>query len=346
MSAEKDYAITVPIGNVIKGVAVLMMVFHHCYGFPGWFADTTKIPSCMAQVQSWACSAKFCVSIFAFMTGWTYFRHLDKSCAYSLKKICSCLVEYGFLVVVMIAFALLFCDYEPSLSGCVNELLPFGNNHKLMNFAWYIRFYLIVIILLPFLAILMDVQGKMCRYVVLFIGLLVLYATLIILGCGDDAYWLPCVISGYFCSQFQIVERCTRFIISIKISFVIGVVAVVASCCLYKYYGHISKGAFNAGALYAPLFCCGLVLFYPHLKKIKIAQILQFLGKHSLNIWLLHGVFFSIHTRDYFQQYAYAIDSPLYVLPFVVGCCLIASIFIKPLQIVCCRFVITKLACW
>lgn len=344
MRENKDYAITIPIGNTIKGIAVLMMVFHHCYGFPGWLDDATRIPTCMNQLQDWALSAKFCVSIFAFLTGWVYFHHLDKSCAYSLKKICSCLVEYGVLVAVMVALASLFCGYEPSLSGCVKELFPLGRFHKLMMFAWYIRFYLVVLLLLPFLAILLDTQGKVYRIAVLFFGLLALYASLVISGHENDAYWLPCVISGYACAQCQVIERCVRCIKILKIDSVIGVVVVVASYCLYRYFGREFLKRFDAGTLYAPLFCCGWIILYPYVQKIKIAGILQILGKHSLNIWLLHAIFFSIHTRASFQRFAYAVDSPFYVLPFVVGVCLIASMLIKPLQKVCRRIIVEKMA--
>lgn len=344
MRENKDYAITIPIGNAIKGIAVLMMVFHHCYGFPGWIDDVTRIPTCMNQLQGWALSAKFCVSIFAFLTGWTYFHHLDKSCAYSLKKIASCLVEYGVLVAAMVALASLFCGYEPSLSGCVKELFPLGGFHKLMMFAWYIRFYLIVLLLLPFLAILLDTQGKVYRLVVLVFGLFALYASLVISGHGDDAYWLPCVISGYACAQYKVIERCVGCMMLLKIGLVIGVVAVVASCYLYRYFGYVLLGRFNAGALYAPFFCCGWIILYPYVQKIKIAGFLQILGKHSLNIWLLHGIFFSIPTRASFQRFAYAVDSPFYVLPFVVGVCLIASMLIKFLQKVCRRIIVEKMA--
>lgn len=31
--------------TALKGVAVLLMVFHHCYGFPQWFVSPDLIPS-------------------------------------------------------------------------------------------------------------------------------------------------------------------------------------------------------------------------------------------------------------------------------------------------------------
>jgi fucose 4-O-acetylase-like acetyltransferase len=213
-----------------------------------------------------------------------------------------------------------------------------------MAFAWYIRFYLVVLLLLPFLAVLMDTQGKASRLVVLIFCLLALYVSLVISGHENDAYWLPCVISGYACAQYKVIERCVGCMILLKIGLVIGVVAVVASCYLYRYFGYVLKGAFNAGALYAPFFCCGWIILYPYVQKIKIAGFLQILGKHSLNIWLLHGIFFSIPTRASFQRFAYAVDSPFYVLPFVVGVCLIASMLIKPLQKVCRRIIVEKMA--
>ena len=341
---EEKYTISFPVGDLIKGFALLLMVFHHCYGFPLWLDSETLRPTCMEFCQRWAFSANICVSIFAFLTGWFYFHHRDKSSGYSLKKMGSCIVEYGVLVVFTMSVATIFCGYTPRMSGFVLELFPLGSFHKLMIFAWYIRFYLIVLLLLPFLAAMMDVKGKRCRFVVVLVGLVVLYIMLFFSGHANDTCWLPCVISGYACAQYSVLERLARMLAFLKSDIIAGIFAVVTPCCLYRYCWNEVLGRFDAGFLYAPIFCSGCILLYPYVKKIKVAGFIQLLGKHSLNVWILHGIFFSTITKGVFQKFAYAIDSPAYVIPFVVGCSLLVSMVLKPIQVICRKLLIQKLA--
>ena len=41
--------------TALKGVAVLLMVFHHCYGFPQWFVSPDLIPSVLGGGNEGVC---------------------------------------------------------------------------------------------------------------------------------------------------------------------------------------------------------------------------------------------------------------------------------------------------
>lgn len=332
MSESKGDVLTVPVANVIKGIAVIMMVIHHCYGFPGWIVEEELIPTIMPKVQAYAFACKFCVPVFAFLTGWAYFFHKDKSCGYSIKKISSCLVEYWVLVMLLMSVAVACCHCAPNLSLLVNELFPFARAHRLMIFAWYIRFYVVTLVLLPFLAVLLDMRGGRFRIAFLVVGMYALYKILMLLGRSDDIYWLPCVLGGYMCAQYGILEKCVNWLSKWNVGWLFGVLAIYVSYRLFKSRECVFSCRISSGALYAPFFCCGWILCYPIIRKLKLDNGLQLLGKHSLNIWLLHGIFFSRLTRGEFQKFAYAVDSPLYVIVFVIGSCLLVSLALKPLQ--------------
>ena len=76
------------ITTAIKGIAILLMVSHHCFGFPEWYIDSVSYPDFLPYSREFANITNICVSIFAVLTGWVYFKHLDKSFLYSLKKNC------------------------------------------------------------------------------------------------------------------------------------------------------------------------------------------------------------------------------------------------------------------
>lgn len=62
--------------SVIKGVAILLMIFHHLYGFYGLALDTV-LPALenagVAFMHNYAACARACVGLFAFVTGYGYY---------------------------------------------------------------------------------------------------------------------------------------------------------------------------------------------------------------------------------------------------------------------------------
>lgn len=65
---SKDYS------NMVKGMAILMMIMHHIWGFP------EKIPGLLLsniEVQIGS-AAKICVSIFMFLSGYGLYYTFEK----------------------------------------------------------------------------------------------------------------------------------------------------------------------------------------------------------------------------------------------------------------------------
>ena len=324
--------------TALKGVAVLLMVFHHCYGFPQWFVSPDLIPSGLGGVTR-ACAghAKICVAIFAFLTGWAYYRHKDKSLGYTLRKIVGLMADFAVILFFVMLIACLFCGYKLSCFNILSEFLPFSDLHRLVLFSWYIGFYVIMMCLLPFLESTCQVKNVWCRIVLwLAAGICLVFSTAI-LNIPHLTVWFPCAVSGYACSRLCLFEKVCSYwqrrscaAVAAIVFFLLAGVISILSGGFFEYFlpGHY----YSSGVITVPLICCGWILLLPAIERLKLTGALMQLGKHSLNIWLLHSVFFSSVTRALFQPVAYAVDSPLYVLPFVVGSCYLASLGIKPLQ--------------
>ena len=325
---HNNNAISISTGNVIKGIALVMMVFHHCYGFTMWYIPGIH-PTCQPDFHKTALAFKLCVCIYAFLTGWAYFHHRDKTCKYSITKNISILTEYSIILLFTIGLASIFCSYHLTFDSFINELLPVKKMHRLLRFSWYIGFYLVAMVLLPFIASIFDKKVTLKKLPIV-AGVCVIGFSVLAMISSRDACWIICIANGYLCAQYDIPGLISKQLKKIPFYPVAGLILAIGAVWLYFYQSQILST--GTDVLFTPLFCCGVVLMYPFLQKIRFVAPLSFLGKHSLNVWLLHGLFFSTFTRDFFQPAAYAIDSPLYVIPFVLGSCLLVSIVLKPVQ--------------
>ncbi len=321
-----------------------MMVFHHCYGFPGWLVSSIETPTNLPSYLETALACKLCVYIFAFLTGWTYYHHRDKSCSYSIKKITSIMVDHGIIVLILTIISWKLCNNPFTTQELVNEIFPFSENNKLMIFAWYIRFYILAMVLLPFIATILNKtiykSFNSTNFIVTVVGCS--YILFALSNSRIDLACLFCTTLGYLCAQYNILEFTCRQLKKAPLSVIIGLLLVIS--CIWVQNSPNKLLRITAMRICAPIFCCGVVLLYPFLRKIRCITALEFLGKHSFNVWLLHGIYFSPITRKAFQPTAYAVDSPFYVIPFVLGSCLLVSIVLKPVQNTARKLVLSDLA--
>ena len=135
------------MSTFLKGIAIILMVVHHSLGYPEWyisdryiyFYDKTYIIQNLANF--------LVVPMFAFLTGWSYFYHKDKSYKYSKIKIYKFLLSYWIIYIPFLFLAIYFCGYRPNCFDIVLE--AFGLSKNIMIFNWYICFYVTIMFILP-----------------------------------------------------------------------------------------------------------------------------------------------------------------------------------------------------
>lgn len=314
---------------VLKGLAILLMLFHHCCGFPGWiivsgiqFSESTII---MGH------NAKICVSIYAFLTAYAFYLHKDKSNFYIFRKIISFLISYWMVLcfVSLIAYTLNGNDCLGQIF--IESLFPV-HNFRLMSFAWYVVFYTLLMIVLPYINLGEKRNGALfqtCYPIVLCALFSLLFKSLDIVGGG----FFVSVLLGHLCAKFNILNK--------------------IALCLHQ------KGTtvrFVSGGVFLFLFCIGFVnpnfkeavgpfwqiLIFPLIlsflllcsffRKIHLTSMLIYLGKHSLNIWFLHCIFFSSLTKSFFQPIIYWSGNPILTVLTALLLCLLPSLLLKRVQ--------------
>lgn len=78
----------------IKGVAIILMIIHHSFGFPNYYIVGIRYANLEGIAGFIRAVTKICVPIFVFLTGQGYYLHKDFSLSHSVKKVTQSLISY------------------------------------------------------------------------------------------------------------------------------------------------------------------------------------------------------------------------------------------------------------
>jgi hypothetical protein len=319
----------------IKGVAILLMVAHHCFGFPEWYIqgiDYSTVQILGAPLSAWINdSTNICVALFAFLTGWAYFFNKTPSLKYGIKKIIRFLKYYWFILfLIFIPAAAVFGQYIPTAKDILLNM--FAAKVNLVSFAWYVYFYIFVMVTLPF--VIKIFKGKplfdfffAIAYCVLMYNLaarVTLFRDYLTNGLLNCLYWYPCVLVGYLFARHDLFSRLhAHFKHPYKILYVSTILLTMG--CRLKWQTLLGV---NLDVIYAPVIVYSLVmLLNPGAQAVR--KVLEFLGRHAMNIWFLHSIFFTPLLRPAFQKIAFLPRNPILVVIWVILLCLPFSIAIN-----------------
>lgn len=334
---NRQSAISYECGSVIKGLALLLMVLGHCLSFPTWYVSTPDFFHACNHIVKLCHMTGICVPVFAFITGWTYYHHQDKSFAYSLKKITTFLLDYWVILIPISLFAFSCCSYTYSLKF-IGELLPVFP-HSLMVFTWYVWFYILIMVLFPLLAFAEHKAQSVVTYgtvLVFLAGILFCSHYVSALKIIWNCY--PYALVGYFCARFHLLEKWSGIASdSIIFGIISGGFFICSSLLLFFIVQYTSSDKtlqifHPVAAISAPLFVTGTILLHRHIRNSHLWIPLHYIGKHSMNIWFIHCIFFSKDTREVIQPIAFFWDNPLWIFCITIIFSLMTSIIITPVQ--------------
>ena len=102
---EKKNYLTYNDTAFIKGIALIFMFIHHFFAYPSWYIEGIRYPSLvnLAEIFKHPFNS---VSLFAFLTGYTYYYTKKKDMKYSLKKILDIFIPYVLIYIVFLIIAI------------------------------------------------------------------------------------------------------------------------------------------------------------------------------------------------------------------------------------------------
>lgn len=311
----------------LKGAAVMMMVFHHCYRAKEKFEayDLVLAPFQEDQLIRIGLLMKLCVAVFAFVSGfglmYSYMAERSKERPVSdkgwiLRHLLSTCSGFWFLVIPgYLVYGLGHENFRYSAWGgnflekAVNMALDGAGlsglfDTKSVNGAWwYMSAAIVFIVLLPFFAKVEKAYGGLACFVVL-------SALPRMMG---DSYpggrsplsFMPALLAGMLFCKYNVFEQFHKFSpLKNKRTGDLLKAIVLGGLLFAGAWGYCyidMKEFWEYHYLLVPLL---VVLFLKeYVFRLKpLYMLLGFFGKHSLNIWLIHTF-----VRDYLSQYVWRI---------------------------------------
>lgn len=284
----------------IKGITIILMFCNHLFPIPEWIFDSNTVVSFAIGSKTIASYVggfgKICVSVFALLTGIGLYhifqrRQYQESnierIKYSARKIFDILIVYwGILFLFYIPLATVFGVNNYSISELLSNI--FLINTSIIQVAWYVRFYVELMITLPILYLLLRETNKY-KDGLIFIAIILLHLIAYVFGVNyieEYFNYLMVVVVGYFYEKYQINKVISNiFCKGILVSIITLLVLVLFRGMFKTIY------LFNTDIIFAPIFV-GIVYNLYFKVNIKLRFIVSILGKYSLELWFLHAIFF------------------------------------------------------
>ncbi len=293
--------------NVIKGVAVILLLAHHLWAFPDripyalksiFFFTDINLPMLIGDF------GKICVSLFFFLSGYgNEVKYHDKE--FSLfSKLKTLYLNYWKVFVIFIPIGFLFFSNQQPYCANVDICTVFSNFNPIefiLNLIgwsatyngewWFFRDYAIMILLFPLFKKLINKNSLLINifFVIIFELFYVLIGTMfdadhfITLWAIDRAPYMICFPMGMIAARFSLLQKAAVRIKRNSLRVIICLAALaVCFVCKVKLGGLVE-------VIVAPVFIIAFSILCAGLGKFR--RIMTFFGKHSMNMWLIHSFF-------------------------------------------------------
>lgn len=320
----------------MKGIAIIILLFHHCFlnaqrwaTVPYEKLATTKsfgyypisfAPFSSHTIQYLASFSKICVAMFVFMTGygmWVSYESQKKRTTMSnyIKKRMVTLMT-GFWIIFVVTQILAFPTgrylevYGHGFRGVVYGIIDAMGLAKLLGTPlfcltwWYMSLAIVLIIAFPFVHALME------RYQWIVVAASVILPRACGFGQSTDFFrYLLAYTFGMFFAQHDLLVKIKEAwkrqnIVKKVFLFILSVVGllIIIKCRQNAWIGWKFLDFWDGfAAMYV------IVLSYIYLLNGGwICKVLGILGKHSMNIFLIHSFYRDVFFHEFTYSFYYA----------------------------------------
>lgn len=359
--------------SVIKGVAIILLIVHHCFCSYDRFANYTVIftPLSQSEMIKIAAFFKICVGMFVFLTSFGLTKSLKNkfpdlvmslkdSVIFTINRILSLWNKWIIIFIICEIFGFLYAHSynitygfgKRSLLYFLIDSLGLANLFGTPTFVptwWYMSLAFTIIILFSTFINLYK------KYDILLILIIVILPRAFGLDQTNLIRWSMAIVLGIVFADKKIMENlksyklCHSIFVNKVLKLILSVMILIIffiirqSDCSYIFYD------FNDGVIpvFVIYFCYEFLCDIPIIKNI-----LSFLGKHSMNIFLIHTLIRGIYFEEFIYSFknAYIIIFVLLLISTLISLAIELilklsnyNIFIKKLQNITINFIEKKL---
>ncbi|MFV0465960.1 MAG: acyltransferase family protein [Lachnospiraceae bacterium] len=325
--------------TILKGIAILLMVWHHTFRATGFFEDyiISFDPFAMDQVVLFSQMVKFCVAVFVFVSGYgLYFavtkcREEDtKYSVWTLSRLIELIISFAFVFLICFAVIGIFDPAELfdtyGSKGTTTAILyfllnllglqSFFNTPNLNGAWWYISAAIFFIVVAPIAAGFIRKFGA-----VIAVGMVVMLPRIFtpIIREENSIYkYVLIYIIGMIMAREDLMNRWLAYCPTTnkKLGKLIKLVGLSVLFAIFYKVGTIVTPTqfweinYTLLPLLSVLIGAEFIAVIPGIK-----QIFYFIGFYSLEIYLVHN-YSRIYFKDFLYGSGYFLLSPLWMLLF------------------------------
>lgn len=312
---------------VIKGIALLMMFFHHFLTFPSWWGDDFNNQFLNIHSSILCQPTKFCVSIFCFITGYTYF-YSNKTFCYSIKKIFNLILSYWIIFLFFALSAHLINGYDYNFIDVIEEM--FALYRPTMRFCWYVYYYILLMLLLPLFSrlfslcksLIVEIFITIFPYIFFIISENITNAILFEIIALVGIY-LPVALVGYFVASHGVYSRINSFISNSIHNNHLRTVSEIILVITIPFFRLINTSIdFVFIAIYFFSISNIVCKFQSH---TIIGNLLREIGSKSMLMWFVSCIFFG-NLKDFTKPLLYHFNNPVATLLWGTFLCWLGAI--------------------
>ncbi|HEO8931352.1 TPA: acyltransferase [Serratia marcescens] len=312
--------------ELIKGIAIVMMLFHHLFGYPSRIASNIEVQHLFESFDiefNVGGFCKICVPIFLFISGYGFSSRLKDGVGYLyvVGELKSIYFSYWIVLAIFLSIGFVFVKGEKytlnmmSLLGDVSGLTSNYNDEW-----WFFKLYVMNLLALP---VLLKIKSN---YLLISTIPMMLVGKFFFVYGGAPQFIVEFLVSIFPFAAGLVFGRVAggvedSKIISSginKISLINPFILLVISIIAYKF------GKTMGLMLASPLFVIFLCRITDRVKGVS-ENVLRSLGRHSLYMWLTH----SFYCYYFTQEFIYYPKYPVVILVWLVAISYVTSIIIS-----------------
>ncbi|MEH7307273.1 acyltransferase family protein [Neobacillus drentensis] len=352
---NKPFVFSRNMTAIAKGLAILLMVYHHLFAFPTRIATVDYSPIMMIDDtpldQLIGEFGKLCVAIFLFLSGLGLYKSFQSKHKFTfrqgLKRAINFFIIYWMIFFIFIPIGLKY--FDNTLRYTWNPKLFFYNLFALIHTYngewWFISVYIELVLLFPIIVKLIEKWPTLVSYlsfICLFLSTFFLHVDdffpthelvqIAINHLSTLLTWQIIFITGIFFSKYSLFEKMDAFFSKIHLNSKIVFMLLLVLCFYLRQYtfkfivetrGPEIEGVYN----YADFILAPIVIFsfVKLVQNITILEKLFFLlGKHSTIIWLTHTffIYYFFQKMSFAPYYSTLIVMWVFILTILVSICI------------------------
>lgn len=305
--------------TILKGIALLLLMWHHLFGveyLTGW---TAIIPGTEGASYVIGASGKICLAIFLFCSGYglykSYICKENASKTYILQRLAKTLIPYWIVMLIAIAYLVYSGKFEPKYIFVNLFALIHSNDVLYVTFSWFIKLYVLLILVLPLIK-LIERKWKKNALIDILIYIALPFTVAAVFGkyMHEDSFtnvfeffvstvlfvlaWFPLFAIGFLFAKYDTYKKVRGFadkfpsILVIVLSLLILGNMVYLRFIVNTFFGDsVFYHCCMADVVFGPIFVCCILLLMDNIK-FKSRYVIPFIGNNSVFYWLLSGMFF------------------------------------------------------